>query len=461
MTQLVDIQQLKHKHLNIQSWHIEANQSWCILGKNGSGKQYLDQLLDNRLEHFQAQQLKLPSPDKVRLISFEKQQAVYEHELKIDESDITNEVDYGTPAKNFLPADKLNHPLVTTLGLQDKLNTGYRQLSTGEGRKLLILQAIFAGIELLVCDNPFDSLDVESCEALNQALLQIKQHGISVLLLLSNRTDIPAWCDKIALLERGNLLPLGDYQTAHNLVKQFMAFEQADHTDWPEKPREESNDLHTELANLNKVTVKYDDNLILHNIDLTIKPLQHTLITGKNGCGKSTLMHLITGDCPQCFSNEVTVFGYRRGRGETIWDIKKDLGIVSSELHRNYRVRCNALTVVASGFYDSIGLYKQPSQTQLKIAKQWLNKVGLAMHANTLFQQLSYGEQRLLLIARALVKAPLLLMLDEPAQGLDEINRQLVLSFLQHLQNQQHSTIVLVSHRSDEHLPLFKQHIQL
>ena len=185
------------------------------------------------------------------------------------------------------------------------------------------------------------------------------------------------------------------------------------------------------------------------------------MVTGKNGAGKSTLLQMVTGDCPQCFSNDVTVFGFQRGNGETIWDIKKHIGIVSSDLHRSYRVRSDALTVIASGFFDSIGLYKQISQYQLNIALQWLRILGLEAHQETLFQDLSYGEQRLLLIARALVKSPLLLVMDEPTQGLDDINRIRVLALLEKIATTNASTILYVSHREDEQLPLFSQCVKM
>jgi len=155
------------------------------------------------------------------------------------------------------------------------------------------------------------------------------------------------------------------------------------------------------------------------------------------------------------------VLGYKRGSGESIWQLKEHMGIVSSELHRQYRVNGELLTVVLSGLFDSIGLYQKPESYQIDIAKQWLALVGLSSHQHTLFNELSYGEQRLALIARALVKSPYLLILDEPTQGLDEINRHRILNFLEIVAQQKHSTLILVSHRKDEHLPIFTQHISM
>ncbi len=119
------------------------------------------------------------------------------------------------------------------------------------------------------------------------------------------------------------------------------------------------------------------------------------------------------------------------------------------------------LSVVCSGFFDSIGVYDVASEMQIRIAKEWLDAVDMTEKASEMFQSLSYGEQRLVLIARAMVKSPLLLVLDEPTQGLDEINRERILGFMSAIEARQHSTLLFVSHREDEFLPLFKQHVHL
>lgn len=459
---MINITNFEHPKLVVKSWQVLKNESWCILGRNGSGKQYLDQLLTGELLPESVGTFSIPNLNKVGMVSFESQQEIYEHELKIDATNDTNANDIGTPAKDFLPQDKLNDPLINEFGLSHRLESGYKQLSTGEGRKLLILQAIFSGVELLVCDNPFDSLDEASCIALSHALERLSKTGINVLLMLSNRQDIPTWCSNIAFIERGQLNVIGKLESDETKRQLDALLTPApDDVSWPTNIQQLCDYQYPYLVKLNKGKVHYNGVNVFENLDVAIKPLQHTLITGANGSGKSTLMQLITGDCTQCYSNDIHVLGFKRGSGESIWDLKKHMGIVSAELHRQYRVNGDLLTVVLSGFYDSIGLYQQPEHYHIEIAQQWLAKIGLLAQQHSSFRSLSYGEQRLALIARALIKSPYLLILDEPTQGLDELNRHRLLNFLEHLAEQKHSTMLLVSHRKDEFLPIFEQHIKL
>ena len=459
---MIDINNLQHHQLRINHWQVDKHATWCVLGKNGSGKQYIDELFTGKLIPQHVDTLTLPPADKIGMVSFETQQRIYEHELKLDASDFLDANDVGTLAKDFLPKEKLDDPLIKAFNLGHRMETGYRQLSTGEGRKLLILQAIFNGVELLICDNPFDSLDVESCHALSNALAELAKNNITIILLLSNRQDIPAWCKNIAFIERGQLDVIGEFDNEETKRQlDVLLTPKENNLTWPATLKHRESYDHPYLVELNNGKVSYNGVNVFSELNVRIKPLQHTLISGRNGSGKSTLMHLITGDCTQCYSNDLRVLGIKRGSGESIWELKKQMGIVSAELHRQYRVNGDLLTVVISGFYDTIGLYRQPEKHHIELARQWLQQVGLLDYQNTPFQQLSYGEQRLALIARALVKSPLLLILDEPTQGLDELNRHRILNFLEYLTEQQQSTILLVSHRTDEHLPLFKQHIKL
>ncbi|MEP4888413.1 MAG: ATP-binding cassette domain-containing protein [Aliiglaciecola sp.] len=460
---MIFIEQFHHPKLTVDCWQIEADSAVAVLGKNGAGKQFVDQLLLGKLNDFEHSRLNLPNPDVVRLVSFETLQAVYENELKIDETDITDEIDFGTPAKDFLPQDKLDHPLITQFHLEHRLETGFRQLSTGESRKLLILKAILSGAKYLILDNPFDDLDVASRAQLSQVLSQLKPQGITLIILLSNRQDIPQWISTFALVDNHSLHDLRglSVEDAQATIDTIFAFDALDKSLLERMISDKHSHNKKSLVRINNANVIYAENHALKSANLTIDTFEHTIITGPNGSGKSTLLQLVTGDCPQCFSNDVTVMGYKRGSGETIWDIKKHLGIVSPDIHRSYRVNCNALTVVLSGFMDSIGLYKDISSAQKQQALAWLDLIGLRPLANTSFKQLSFGEQRLLLIARALVKFPSLLVLDEPTQGLDEINRRLVLDVITTIAKKQLATILMVSHREDERLPIFVQHKDL
>ncbi len=449
--------------LNIPAWRICGGQAWCIFGRNGSGKQLLDRLLVGELATESGLIDRRIAIADIALISFESQQAVYEHERRLAATDLLTDDESGTRVADFLPAEKLDDPLIDQLNLRHRLQAFYRELSTGESRKLLVLKALLEDSQLLVCDNPFDGLDPDAVAAISRAFEHAIQRGVAVVLLLSNRSDIPAWVTYFGYVEDGELAVLSAVSREQALVElgECVAESSQAQPGIPEDAIALAQYDAPFIAQLTQCTVRYGGRPVIGDLSLSIAPLQHTLVTGENGAGKSTLLGLITGDCPQCFSNDVTVFGHRRGTGESVWDIKRHLGLVSNDLHRRYTVRCDVLAAVCSGFHDSIGLYDPLSDFQTRLGREWLAAVGMEAKASLPFHSLSYGEQRLVLIARAMVKSPLLLVLDEPTQGLDEINRDRILSFLTTIETRRHSTLLFVSHREDEHLPLFRQHIHL
>ena len=466
MTSLVELVCVAHfvgDGLNIPAWRICGGQGWCIFGRNGSGKQLLDRLLVGELATEAGLVDRGIAIADIALISFESQQAVYEHERRLAATDLLTDDESGTRVADFLPSDRLDDPLVDQLNLRHRLQAFYRELSTGESRKLLVLKALLEDSQLLVCDNPFDGLDPDAVAAISSAFEHAIQRGVAVVLLLSNRSDIPAWVTCFGYVEDGLLSVLNAASQEQALIELGECVADLSQAQ-PGIPDDAIALAHYDapfIAELTQCTVRYGGRPVIHDLSFSIAPLQHTLVTGENGAGKSTLLGLITGDCPQCFSNDVTVFGHRRGTGESVWDIKRHLGLVSNDLHRRYTVRCDVLAAVCSGFHDSIGLYDPLSDFQIRLGREWLAAVGMEAKASLPFHSLSYGEQRLVLIARAMVKSPLLLVLDEPTQGLDEINRDRILSFLTTIEARRHSTLLFVSHRQDEHLSLFRQHLHL
>lgn len=457
---LLQIRALEHPQLRIDSLTLHQGECWAILGRNGAGKHLLGSLLTGTLDDYTGQVEH--NFRNIRLLSFEAQQRLYEEELHNDDSEFMEGQDPGRSVRELLALDGEVPAQLQFLQLGPLLERGYRLLSSGEARKALLAQALLSEPDLLILDEPFDSLDGDARAHLATFFARLVHEGRHQLLFLFNTPDdLCAWHTHLAVVEAGELLMQGpaDELLAEPALQALLRFDPASLPPWPEDLPAAA--LPEVLVSLQQGRVAYGEKVIFSGLDLEIRRGQHTLITGANGSGKSTLLGLIAGDHPQCYCNALSIFGVRRGSGESIWELKKRIGIVSPALHRDHRVPGSALEIVLSGFHDSIGLYDAVTPLQIRHARHWLELCGLAPRADLAFKHLSYGEQRLVLIARALVKQPPLLLLDEPTQGLDAVNRRRILYFLEHLSTQSRSTIVMVSHRLDEQLPLFSRHLHM
>jgi molybdate transport system ATP-binding protein len=215
------------------------------------------------------------------------------------------------------------------------------------------------------------------------------------------------------------------------------------------------------LVRLKEVSIRYGEITIFENLSWTIERNQHWQLTGPNGSGKTGLLSLITGDHPQCYVNDIFVFGFQRGHGESIWQIKQYIGYVSTALHWEYRVSTSVRNVIISGFYDSIGLYSKYTDRQREIANAWLAVLGMSGRADEPFNKLSYGDQRLLLIARSMVKHPPLLILDEPCLGLDDMNRQRVLALIEKICVGSETSVIYVNHHPEDKIAGIEHYLAL
>ena len=403
------------------TWQVKQGEHWVLLGGNGAGKSALGATLIGEAKQQSGQ--RHSTFNNLQLVSSDLQKQLLSANRKSDKTQKVTDILFSAPEIN----NDLCQQLITALNFDALLNRNFTDLSTGETRKLLLIKALSANSDLVVLDEPFDGLDTESTRQLNRLLKQLSTHTCFVFVL--NRVDeTPAFVDHFAYVSKGLL--------QHSLAKPCAA-ERADlfkllhleHTpitipDSPE-PAFISN-VNTPLVKLTDAHVRYSEQTIFENLNWTIKQHQHWQLTGKNGSGKTCLLNLITGDNPQCYNNEIEVFGFKRGTGESI----------------------SALNTVISGFFDSIGLYQQANELQMRLAKQWLALIGLSDKANCAFTQLSYGDQRLLLIVRAMVKHPALVILDEPCLGLDEANRQRVLLLIEKVCAAKTSTVIYVNHHA-------------
>ena len=177
---------------------------------------------------------------------------------------------------------------------------------------------------------------------------------------------------------------------------------------------------------------------------------EHWSLSGQNGSGKSTLLSLVCADNPQSYACDISLFGHRRGSGESIWDIKRHIGYVSPEMHRSYRHNIPTIEIVASGLKDTVGLYTRPTEQEKIQCRKWLNRLGIGHLENRMFMEMSSGEQRLILLARAFVKEPDLLILDEPLHGLDDRNSEKVKAIINDYCSNPENTLIMVSHYEEE-----------
>ena len=415
---------------------ILPGQSWGIVGRNGSGK---TTLAANLAEAYGG-----------TLVSFELENELLEREIREDDSEFLDRIDFGRTVRELInevcPVGAGLEDIALKLGLALLLEQGFLTLSTGERRRLMLARALIQSPELLVLDEPFDGLDQVFRDPLRSLL-----NGRDLILVANRLSDLEGLVSHIGCVENGVCVLAGDLDKvlANEVFQQLMGLGQ----EVVRLPESVSNVIPNEsLVIMKNVTVVHGGREIISSLNWEVERGQNWKISGPNGCGKSTLVNLVTGDHPQCYSNEVTVMGMRRGMGESIWDVKRFVGIVSPSLHQQYRVGANALEVIVSGFYDSVGIYQEVSPEHLETAKAWLDLVGMTPWSKRPFRSLSYGQQRLLLVARALVKQPPLLVLDEPCQGLDVMNRALVLRVIDRIASTGLTQILYITHEPEDRL---------
>ncbi len=480
------------------SWLVEPFQAWVVTGANGSGKSAVAQALAGGLPVTSrgapaSPQNELPEAASVALISFERQRDIVFDERYHDDSEfVDGGVDPGTSARDFILARQRGAPvsqaeapvrlaeLVQRLGIEPLLGRGLKYLSTGEIRKVLLCRELLREPALLIFDEPYEGLDAATRLVLREEIERLVAESVrpedeasgtrssNVLVITDRYEHVPEATSHVlyiadrqveftgtraAFETRGipdDLKQLGSAETTS--LTQTLAVTLAGREQAELAPGRA-------LIELRDVTVSYGARRVLSGLSLSLRSGEHTLVRGPNGCGKTTLLNLINGDNPQVYANDVTVCGMKRGSGESIWEVKAKLGQVSYALHVEYAYRCYAslIETVLSGFHDSIGLYREPSYAEIGAAERWLEVVGLNEKRAEPFSQLSYGEQRVALILRAVIKQPELLILDEPCHGLDARHRSAVLTIADYIGQNTGATLLYVTHDPDEQLACTRQ----
>lgn len=444
----------------------------AIVGDNGSGKTKLADMITGKHPVFPDQIAydfgdngsRLVS-DNIKYITFRDSYGSYDGSYYLQQRWNQQEIDEETPTAGRLLEEAYHYSAEDTaerrafqkhlyemFSMEHLLDKYIVLLSSGEMRKFQLAKMLMSNPKILIMDNPFIGLDEETREQLEGLLRTLaEEKRLQIILVVTKTRDIPDFITHVWEMQDEQLLPK---QTRD----EYLSKERSEAALEPEKVHaiaalpQKDNDYNAEkVAVMDNVSISYGTRTILDKVNWTVFNGDHWALSGKNGAGKSTLLSLVCADNPQSYACNITLFDKKRGSGETIWDIKKHIGYVSPEMHRAYNKDIECIKIVASGLNDSVGLYVKPDEKDYETCRFWMRIFGVEDLQNRTFLKVSSGEQRLVLLARAFVKDPELLILDEPLHGLDEKNGQKVKDIIDVFCKRKNKTLVMVSHYRDEY----------
>lgn len=434
-----------------------------VIGPNGAGKSTLASVLE-RGHNFRTNRLTFPSGDiNVQTVEFADIHSLgstaasyYQQRY---EAAMNDEIPTVADALGPMISDPAFTAWAGCLGLYGIVEKRINYLSSGELRKLLIARALTSRPDLLILDNPYIGLDAESRGVMDDAIQKLPGAGVNVIMIVCDPADIPSYTDTVIPMTGMSILsPVkADRPIEHVRAAMTRYFDYAIDMNRLPRPLRYDNEPVDIIAGLHGCRVDYNGHVVIDSLDWTVRDGENWALAGPNGSGKSTLLSLITADHPRAYNNDITLFDRRRGSGESIWDIKRRIGYVSAEMRLYFNADVTVETVIARGFNDTAGNYSRPAPEHTSQARQWIGMLHMEDYADRRFSSLSAGERQLALIARALIKQPRLVILDEPMHGLDYARKRAVRALINHLAaraavpgTRHPMTLIYVTHYADE-----------
>jgi molybdate transport system ATP-binding protein len=455
--------------INDVSLQIKKGEHWAITGQSGSGKTTLLNVIAGNLQlkageiirHF-AQNDKgvtdfhlligfVASKHHFRNLSNTSNFYYQQRYNSSDSDDSFTVADYlnsiSTPpsVRRYWDMDKVIR-LLKLIPLADKQLI---KLSNGETKRLMIAAALLKNPLLLLLDNPLAGLDIATRTQFNTIINQIAASGITII-MATGIHEIPEAITHIGVLQDGS------FNTAakKELDTDKLFAEQNNYTtfDLDGLLNKYPAPLYHAVVNMQQVTIRYGEKTILSNINWQINQGERWALLGPNGAGKSTLLSLINGDNPQAYANNIVLFDKKRGSGESIWDIKGKTGFISPELYQYFPADTLCLQAIESGYYDTMGLFRPSDKAKTDRALQWMKVLEIDRYARQPLKNIPASAQRLCLLARAMIKCPALLILDEPCQGMDDHQIQHFKALVDTICRQTNITLIYVTHYT-QHIP--------
>jgi molybdate transport system ATP-binding protein len=433
-------------------WTIHRGEQWALTGPSGSGKTVLAHTLLG--SHFYTGTI-TTATRRVGMVAQQHRfrnrpgstELYYQQRFNASDADQTITVGQELIDAGWNGSDA---PWLDTLHVRALLKKPLIQLSNGENKRTQLAIAMLSSPDLLLLDNPFLGLDAEGRTTLHHIINGLAANHIQLLLITSPH-EIPAAITHLAALDAGKWVFQGPKENFHPFREAAATtLDTAILARLRQEALENAGRPFRYAVRMTNTTIRYGDALILDKINWEVKKGECWNVSGPNGAGKSTLLSLITADNPQAYANEIWLFDRRRGSGESIWDIKKRIGFVSPELHLYFDTGATAFDVVASGLFDTIGLFRALNEEQETLVSLWMRLLSLWDLRSRRLVQLSTGQQRMVLLARALIKNPPMLILDEPCQGLDDEQTERFRALINTACNVFGTTLIYVSHYRQE-----------
>ena len=455
------------------SFTIHQGEQWAITGPSGSGKTTLLRALSGKVffrghltvhgkDSAEGQNMVLVEQQHYftnlsNTNSFYYQQRFNSHDA---EDAITVKEYLQAALSNTSVSETEVHKLFEMFNIKKILAERLIQLSNGENKAIQVVKALLQQPNFLLLDNPFTGLDVRRRTDFERLLNEVSSSGVHIIMVVSS-SYIPFFITNVLSLSQGNgttsSINPQQWNEVHRTEPYAVSF---DHDLLKELTVNNAGDNFEFAVKMKNVNIQYDRK-ILNNITWEVRKGEKWSLSGPNGSGKSTLLSLVNADNPQAYANNIWLFDRRRGTGESIWDIKKQTGYMSPELHLYFEKSNTCFEIVASGLFDTIGLFRQISEQQSALVLKWMRLLKIEKLTTKFLHQLSNSEQRLVLLARALVKNPPLLILDEPCQGLDEDQVRLFRNIINEICLSGNKTLIYVSHYKDEVPPCVTKFICL
>ena len=438
-------------------WDIRPGERWALIGANGAGKTQLMKLVagdvwptPGRATHVDYWVGRKPADlmeikHDIAYVGAERQDKYERYGWNLTVAQV---VGTGVHASD-LPLEKLTAAqrkwvaaLVRRFGLRKLQRRRMLTLSYGERRRVLIARAFAMRPRLLLLDEVFNGLDLDNRRRLHAVLERHSRSRVPWIVSAHRATDLPAnathWIElrdgKLRRLRRAPALD-GDEGSARRGGGRAARSAHASGGT---------------LIELRDVSIYRDYVRVLEHVDWSIRAGQHWGLLGANGVGKSTLLKLIYGDLAPALGGVIERQGHRSD--EPIERFKRRVGWVSPELQSELQHVRDIEELVLCGIHASVGLNDPPTRTDRKRARACLARFDLTAIAGRPPRNVSYGQLRRAVIARALVNEPWLLLLDEPCTGLDPSARREILALIEQVARNG-VQIVLATHHAEDLIP--------